>query len=178
MVDRLLAYLRGMSGRRRANAEAEEELSFHLQQEIDALVARGLSPDDARRAALRNFGGVQGTREAVRGVRTMWPDTLARDIRHGWRALRRTPIFTLAAVATLALVIGSNGAVFSLASALVWRQLPYPEPDALGRVVWSYSSGDEQSFGPAVDGRTWEMVRDGARVPWIWPWRPEDSATR
>ena len=80
MLSRLIAYARGIARRGRIGSEADEEMAFHLQQEIDANIARGLSPAEARRAALRDFGGVTQTAEAVRDVRTMWLDAAWRDV--------------------------------------------------------------------------------------------------
>src|SRR5882672_3581412 len=90
-------------------------------------------------------------------------ETLARDVRYGLRALRRTPAFTLTVVATLAVVIGANAAVFSLADTLLFRPLPYPEPDRLAYVAPQYQSARGRDVGDAVDGAMWESVRDHVR---------------
>ncbi len=131
MLTRLTAWLHGMLRRRRIDAEVDEELAFHLQQEIDANVARGMSSTEARRAALRDLGGLVPTRESVREVRTTWFETVWRDIRFGARTLRRRPGFALVAILTLALGIGANTAIFSLVDAILLRPLPVRAPDQL-----------------------------------------------
>ena len=86
--------------------------------ETDANHARGLSPDEARRVALRDLGGVMQTTEAVRAVRTPWLDTVWQDVRHGTRMLRRSPGFALMAMLVPGLGIGVNTAVFSIVNAV------------------------------------------------------------
>src|SRR6185503_18210146 len=105
MLARLIAYTRGIARRRRISAEVEDELRFHVEHEIEAHVARGLSPAEARRMALRDLGGLTQTTEAVRDVRTIWPDLLWRDARHAVRSLRATPAFTSVALMVLTLSI-------------------------------------------------------------------------
>ena len=131
MVSRCLAYLRGLSARRRIDGEAGEELAFHLEQEIAANVARGLPPSEARRVALVALGGVPQAREAVRDVRATWADALWRDVRHGARSLRAAPAFTVVALAVLTLSIGSATAIYSVVDAVVLRGLPFPDADRL-----------------------------------------------
>ena len=95
MLARLIAYVRGIARRRRIDAEVDDELRFHLEQEIDAHVARGVSPAEARRMALRDLGGMTQTTEAVRDVRTIWLDLLvARRSATPSASLRATPAFT------------------------------------------------------------------------------------
>ena len=131
MTTRFFAYVRGLVGRHRIEKELQEELQFHLDQEIQAHVARGLSAVDAQRAALRDFGGVTQTTESVRDLRTTWVESVWRDVRYAVRRLGREPGFTLAAVLTLALGIGANTAIFSVVDALMLRRLPVREPDRL-----------------------------------------------
>src|SRR5262249_46093365 len=88
MLGRRIAAFRRTATGRRATAELDEELQFHLTQEIEANIASGLSPQAARRKAFRDLGGLQQTREAVGDVRALWLDGLWRDARHAIRALR------------------------------------------------------------------------------------------
>ena len=131
MVSRYLAYFRGLGARRRIDGEAEEELAFHLEQEIAANVARGLPRAEARRVALATLGGVPQTREAVRDVRATWVDALWRDVRHGARSLRAAPSFTIVALGVLTLSIGSATAIYSVVDGVVLRGLPFPDADRL-----------------------------------------------
>jgi predicted permease len=131
MLDRMLAHARGVIQRRRVDAEAEEEMRFHLQQEIDTHIARGLSPAEGRRIALVNFGGFTQTREAIRELRSTSVDAVWRDVRHAFRSLGGTPAFTAVAVAVLMLSIGASTAIFSVVDAVILRGLPFPEADRL-----------------------------------------------
>src|SRR5262245_38786501 len=131
MFSRLIAGIRGIVARRTATSELDEELQFHLTREIDANIARGLSPEGARRAALRDLGGLEQTREAVADVRALWLDGLWRDARHAIRALRGVPAFTVVALAVLALSVGATVAVFSVVDAVIFRKLPFGEPHRL-----------------------------------------------
>ena len=74
MLASLMAYLHGLARRREIDAEAEDELQFHLEQQIETNIAGGMSAAEARRVALRDFGGLTQTRQAVREVRTIWLD--------------------------------------------------------------------------------------------------------
>ncbi len=132
MWDRLIAYARGLARRRQVESEASDELEFHLQQEVDTNLARGMSPSEARRTALRDLGGMTQATEAVRAVRTIWVDALWRDIRHGIRSLGATPAFTIVALAVLTLSIGATTAIFSVVDAVMLRGLPFRDG---GRLV-------------------------------------------
>ena len=125
MLNRFITYIREVATRRRVDAETDDELRFHLEHEVADNIARGMSATEARRVALRDLGGLTQTTEAVREVRMTWIDVIWRDVRYAVRTLRRTPAFTVSTLATLALVIGANTAVFSLVDAiLVERDRP------------------------------------------------------
>src|SRR5262245_8644260 len=140
MLSRLSARLRGLFLRRRAVSEANEELAFHLEQETAAHVAGGMLLDEARRRARADLGATRA-RDQVRDARTTWLDVLSLDVRYALRALRRTPAFALSALATLAIVIGANGAAFSLADTVLLRSLPYQDASRMGALTWFVQSG-------------------------------------
>jgi putative ABC transport system permease protein len=150
MLSRLIATARGIAGRRRIEAEADDELAFHLQQEIEANIARGVHPVEARRAALVSLGGLAQTTEAVRDVRTTWVDATWRDVRHGIRSLRATPAFTVVALAVLTLSIGASTAIFSVVDAVVLRGLPFPDADRLVAVGERLIKGGSDREPPLV----------------------------
>ena len=87
-------------------------------------------------------------------------DALWRDIKYAFRVLRRTPAFTMTAIATLALVIGANTSVFSLADSILLRPLPYPQPERLGMVQVEGQSTKGSGVWQSHDGTTWELLRD------------------
>ncbi len=129
LIRRLLAMIR----RGRLDRELQDELARHLELKTDALLADGLSPDEARRRASIAVGNVTRLREESRAL---WGfpsiDALMLDTRYGLRQLRRAPAFAAAAVLTLGLAIGANSALFAIAHAVLLRPLPYPAP---GRIV-------------------------------------------
>ena len=88
--------------------------------------------------------------------------TLLQDVRYASRRLRKSPAFTLTAVATLGIAIGVNGAVFGLARAVLFAPLPYPAPENLDLVARTVRGSGTISTSEAVNGRTWELVRDSA----------------
>jgi putative ABC transport system permease protein len=138
---RTMASLRGLLGRRRIDAEIVEELQDHLAREIDVHRRRGVPPDEARRLALRDLGGLTQTIESTRAVRSTWLDTCWRDLRYGTRLLRRSPRFTVTALTVLILGIGSTTAIFSIAYAVLVRPLPYKDPERLVFLAEQQGSG-------------------------------------
>ena len=128
---------------RRAEVEREldEELRFHLEHEAAKLERRGLDASEAQRQARLQFGGLDRTKEEsrdARGVRAL--ESILRDLRYAIRGLRGRPGFALAVIATLALGIGANAAMFGIVDRLMFRSLPYlRDPASVNRVYLSYS---------------------------------------
>lgn len=124
--------LRALVQRDAVNAEFDEELRFHIERETAENIKRGMSPDDARRAALAEFGGVERFKEYVRDERQVrWLDDLSGDIRHGVRLLRKDRLFSAAVIGTLALGIGATSTIFAIVNGVLLRPLPYPSADRI-----------------------------------------------
>jgi putative ABC transport system permease protein len=116
----------------RRDADLVDELRSHVEMAAEDARRRGLAPDDASRAARIDAGGAPQAMDALRDQRGLpWLDDLARDVSHGLRTLRRTPVFTAVALLTLALGIGANTAIFSILNGVLLRPLDYPKPEQL-----------------------------------------------
>ena len=112
--------------------DIDAELESHLRLHIDDNLRAGMNPGEARRRALLQLGGLDQTRQAVRDRSTLpWIENLAQDLRFALRQFRKSPGFALAAVALLALGLGSVTTVFSLVDAILLKPLPYPESERL-----------------------------------------------
>ncbi|HEX4378893.1 MAG TPA: ABC transporter permease, partial [Candidatus Acidoferrum sp.] len=123
--------------------EVDDEIRQHLQQLADRFVAQGMSREDATAAARRQFGNLGVHHEDRHETRTInWLETLWRDVKYGVRQLRRNPLFTIVAIATLAIGIGANTAVFTLLDQLVLRLLPVQDPSHIV-MIWP----DGPNFG-------------------------------
>ncbi|MDH3223919.1 MAG: ABC transporter permease, partial [Gemmatimonadota bacterium] len=132
------------------DAQAMDEMAFHIEMETREGIARGLSPEEAKRIAMRDFGGVERYREQVRETR--WGhgiQQLARDTRLALRSLWARPGYTAAVLATLGLGIGATTAFFSLVHGVLLRPLPYPDPDQLIRIGAVWEGTPEGALSPA-----------------------------
>ena len=138
LAARVLAFVRRLFGLGRArelDARFDSESSFHVEMATERNIRLGMSPDDARRAAILDFAGEGGReewREQARDeVRSRVAEEFARDVRYAIRGMRRAPGFTAAAVATLALSVGATSSIFSVVNATLLEQLPYPHADRI-----------------------------------------------
>ncbi|MGC2662192.1 MAG: ABC transporter permease [Bryobacteraceae bacterium] len=137
-VARLLALFR----KRKLDRELEDEIFAHLELAERDAIAAGLLPEEALRAARRNFGGIEEMKEDHRdhrGVR--WMENLLRDVRYGVGALVRDPGFAAVTIGLLALGIGANSAMFSIVDAVLLKPLPFPQPERMVRVWESTPMG-------------------------------------
>jgi predicted permease len=132
MVREWVHRLWGTAHPRRSDRELEQELHLHLELAAEAARRQGRAPDDPRRIARIQAGGVSQALEALRDQRGLpWLDDFARDVRYGLRTFRRSPVFTAVALLTLALGIGANTAIFSIVHGVILQPLAYPKPEQL-----------------------------------------------
>src|SRR5215208_958438 len=152
--------------RPRIEQEVDAEVAFHLEMRAAELVARGLTPEAAHAEALRRFGNTHHWSSAMSAVdreraagerRAEWLDDLGQDLRYGVRSLRRTPLFSLLAVVTLAVGIGANAAVFGVVKSVLLDALPYADAGRLVRLYGRAPDGARDdmplSIGTMVDAR-------------------------
>ena len=160
-------------------ARLSEEIQFHIEQQTEKLVRQGVPRAQARREAVRKFGGVEAAKESARDeLRFAWLRGLGRDLRYAGRGLRRAPGFTTLTVLTLALGIASSTALFSVVEGVLLQALPYPEADRIVRLFQINTDGvgsPPQRIANinALNVDDWrERTRSFEAVAIMWPGRP------
>jgi macrolide transport system ATP-binding/permease protein len=140
-LTRILRKLRILSGSDRFNRDLEEETAFHRDQAERESVARGMSPDEARCAAARQFGNDARLRDESHQVAGLWIESVLQDLRFAVRQLRKNPAFATTAILILTLGIGAAVAIFSFVDAALIRPLPYQNPARLAVLYESNTLG-------------------------------------
>jgi predicted permease len=143
ILPQLTSFWRNLFKRRRVEGDLDDELRTYLDQLTEEKQRSGMSPREARRAAAMELGGVEQVKEEVRQVRTgHLVEEFLQDVRYGIRTLRKNPAFTAVAVLALALGIGANTAMFSVAYGILLRPLPYAGADRVAAVYMRFFPRD------------------------------------
>lgn len=138
-----------------------EEMQAHLDGLTERNLAAGTTPDEARYAALRTFGGVAQIAEKARDERrSIWFEQLGRDVRYAVRSLARSPSFTITAVLTLGLGIGVNAALFSIYNMVALRPLPVRDPNGLVTIAGRTAKG---GGNPRFSHEEYRVLRAGSQ---------------
>jgi macrolide transport system ATP-binding/permease protein len=140
----------------------DDEIRFHVEQQIEKNQRVGMRPDEARRQALIRFGGVEQMRERTRDeFRAGLIEHLVRDVRYGLRSLRRHPGFTAMAVLSLAIGIGANAVIFGVVNAVLFSQSPLDDPETLVNV---YETEEGRGFNPMSHPNIEDLRRGTSEV--------------
>ncbi len=174
LLKRLSAGFTALLHRRRAEQELDDEIRAYLDVSSAEKIRSGMSPEAALRAARAEMGSVEAIKDHTRDVG--WETLLEsvwRDLKYAGRILRRAPVFSAVAILTLALGIGSNVAVFTLVDAVLFRPLPFHEPDRLVMISESHVESGQQRVGvlpgSLLDWRERGRSFEGISILWAGP---------
>jgi predicted permease len=168
------ARLKALLRTQRAEQDLDDELAFHVAMQTRANARDGMTEAEAHRRARVEIGGVEQVKERSRDVRPLrWARDAMQDLRYGLRGLRKSPRFTIAAVLTVVLGVGANATLFSVMNPLLFKPLPYPEPD---RIVNLYRTSPQSLEWPHSIGNFLDY-RDRNRVfEQLTAWTYRDSS--
>jgi putative ABC transport system permease protein len=156
MLSRIRMGLRSLFDRRGVESEMEREMRLHVDMETEANIRRGMSPEQARRAAVVAFGGAEKAKEATRDQRaTRLVEQLLTDFRYALRGMRHRPGFTTAVVLLLALGIGANTAIYSVVAEKIIRVFPVADGNRMVSLVVTANHGEFQFDPPRKLADVW-----------------------
>jgi predicted permease len=163
MFHRLFSFLKTLTRGGRFSQDLDDEMAFHIELLTGDLIRSGMDPVEARREALLRFGSTERAKSRSREVRGVaFLDELGRNLKFAFRGMARRPLLTGTFLLTLGLCVGASTAVFSVVDSILWRALPYPDPDNLALAVVYHPETGIRADMSAVTGMDWERVRDGA----------------
>jgi predicted permease len=159
--------------RNREAARLNQELAFHLEQQMAENVSMGMKPEEARRQAMLRFGNPAVLNEETRSTWSgHWFESVWRDLRYGLRTLVRTPGFSLMAILVMALGIGATTSLFTLVRSVLLRPLPFREPDKLVMLYEHFRQQPESPYNVVApaDFRDWRAQTHGFQDMGAWRW--------
>jgi len=163
--------IRSIFHRQTADQELDEELRDHLELKTQQYTSEGMTPQEARRAAVLEMGGIENRKEECRDARGIhFLETFAQDIRYGFRMLRKSPAFAAIAIVTLALGIGANTAIFSYVNAWLIKPLPFPQADRLIVLLSHDSKKGWTSNGVTSTADFFDYEKQNSSFEQLVPW--------
>jgi predicted permease len=172
-VQRLQMSLVALFRRKNEKARLQDELNFHLEQQVAENIAGGMDPEEARFAALRLFGNPTLLRDETRSTWSWnWLESLWRDVRYGVRTLTRSPGFSVTAILVMALGIGATTSLFTIVRSVLLKPLPFHDP---GKLVMLYEHFRQDSVNPynvvaPADFHDWREKTKGFEDMAAWQW--------
>jgi predicted permease len=152
---------RNLFRKQQVETQLDDEVRACVDLMIQERIAAGMSPSEARRTTLAEFGGVEQVKQAVRGHRAgVGLERLWQDVHYGLRKLWRHAGFTVTVILTLALSIGANTAIFSIVNALMLKSLPYPHPERMGTIYTRVSGVRSWDGRHKLTYEQWALLRD------------------
>ena len=160
MLKRFFSPINAAWSRKQHERDMDDELRFHMDAYASDLERSGTPRDDARRMAKLHFGAIENTKEECRSAMGVsWWDEFVRNLRYAGRVLLRSPGFAVAIIATLALCIGANTVIFSIVDAVMFRPLPFADPQSLGEVAVQVRARGGESFQSGQEGSMWFALK-------------------
>jgi putative ABC transport system permease protein len=146
--------------KRASDAQMNSELRFHIEELTEANIAAGMTPEEARRRAMLEFGGHEQLKEELRDVyRIPILESTASNLKSAFRFIRKSPTFSITVILTLALAIGANSAVFSAIDAILLKPLPFPDADQLMRLEqYNPQVSSPNTLSPPVRLEDWNRL--------------------